>query len=539
MVGARRKATLTTAPDDTAASPSPLPPLQRPDAMAHTMELDLPRIRDTAVDETGNLSPELLNADAGAAAKSDAGRHTYRVKVAVVDAFLVVVSVVLGYVSRFQGGDTLTDVPYIAIGAGLAVLWMVVLAWNGCYDMRVLGFGAEELRRVGSATLKLAGAVAIIAYLVSDVPVARGFLGISFLIGIALLPVGRLALRQRLHWERQHDRGWNRRVLLVGDAGHVVELANELRRAADAGYVLVGACIPDALVAPQPQQLADVPVVGSFSTILDAAAAKGADMVAITATAELTGLRLRRLGWQMEGTGIDLVLAPSLIDVAGPRIHTRPVAGLPLIHVSSPEFGGAGKWVKDFFDRAGAFGAVLVFSPVLLLIAALIKMTTGGPAIFRQRRVGRDGKEFDMWKFRSMVDGADRTLANLAEHNEANGPLFKIRGDPRVTAVGRVLRRFSLDELPQLVNVLRGEMSLVGPRPPLPTEVKRYNRDVARRLLVKPGLTGLWQVSGRSDLSWEESVRLDLYYVENWSLAADLGILWKTLGAVLSRRGAY
>jgi exopolysaccharide biosynthesis polyprenyl glycosylphosphotransferase len=328
-------------------------------------------------------------------------------------------------------------------------------------------------------------------------------------------------------------------VLVVGDASHVLELSHQLRREWYAGYRVVGACIPDSLIAPEAQHLDGVPVVGSFRNILDAAAAVSADTVAITGSTELTGRRLRRLGWQMEGKGIDLVLAPSLTDVAGPRIHTQPVAGLPLIHVESPEFRGARKWIKGVFDRTAAGLGLLLLSPVLAIIAIAITIDSRGPVIFRQKRVGLGGTEFDVLKFRSMVVDAEAMVARLAAHNESDGLLFKMRSDPRVTRVGTVLRRWSLDELPQLINVVRGEMSLVGPRPPLPTEVAWYDQDVARRLLVKPGMTGLWQVSGRSDLSWEESIRLDLYYVENWSLAADLTILWKTLGAVVGSRGAY
>jgi exopolysaccharide biosynthesis polyprenyl glycosylphosphotransferase len=302
---------------------------------------------------------------------------------------------------------------------------------------------------------------------------------------------------------------------------------------------VVGACIPDALLAPVPQRLGDVPVLGSFRAIVDAAMAINADTVAVTACSELTAARLRRLGWQLEGTGIDLVLAPALTDVAGPRIHTQPVAGLPLIHVEAPEFRGARKLVKGFVDRALAFTALFLSLPLLAAIAIAIKLDSRGPVIFRQVRVGLGGREFGVYKFRTMVENADALLADLAARNETDGLLFKMRDDPRVTRVGRVLRKWSLDELPQLANVLLGQMSLVGPRPPLPSEVARYDGDVARRLLVKPGMTGLWQVSGRSDLSWEDGIRLDLYYVENWSLAADLTILWKTFGAVIRTRGAY
>jgi exopolysaccharide biosynthesis polyprenyl glycosylphosphotransferase len=415
---------------------------------------------------------------------------------------------------------------------------MLFLVWNRCYDDRILGFGADEYRRMLSASLKLAGSVAIAGYL-ADAQVSRGFLGIAFLAGTLLLPVGRYLTRQALHRARAREEGWSRRVLVVGDASHVIELTHQLRRETYAGYQVVGACIPDALIAPVPQHLDGVPVVGSFRNILDAAAAVSADTVAVTGSAELTARRLRRLGWQMEGTGIDLVLAPALTDVAGPRIHTRPIAGLPLIHVESPEFSGGRKALKGLVDRTVAFFALLFLLPIFVVLAIAIRVESRGPVFFRQRRVGLGGKEFKVFKFRSMVVDADAMLATLVEENESDGLLFKMRRDPRVTRVGSVLRRWSLDELPQLINVFKGNMSLVGPRPPLPSEVAWYDQDIARRLLVKPGMTGLWQVSGRSDLSWEDGIRLDLYYVENWSLAADLAILWKTAGAVLFRKGAY
>jgi exopolysaccharide biosynthesis polyprenyl glycosylphosphotransferase len=249
---------------------------------------------------------------------------------------------------------------------------------------------------------------------------------------------------------------------------------------------------------------------------------------------------LRRLSWELEGTGVSLLVAPGLTDVAGPRIHIRPLGTrLPLLHVEEPEFTGARKVLKEAQDRVIAAVATLFLAPLMLSLAVLIRVDSRGPALFRQVRVGKNGEEFCVYKFRSMHVDAEERLAALAELNESDGVLFKMRNDPRVTRVGRLLRRYSLDELPQLLNVILGDMALVGPRPPLPREVANYASDVHRRLLVKPGITGLWQVSGRSDLSWEDSVRLDLYYVENWSLALDLQILWKTFSAVLASRGAY
>jgi exopolysaccharide biosynthesis polyprenyl glycosylphosphotransferase len=264
------------------------------------------------------------------------------------------------------------------------------------------------------------------------------------------------------------------------------------------------------------------------------------DSVAVLGCPEMDGPTLRRLSWALEGSRTDFIVAPALLDVAGPRIAIRPVCGLPLLHVEQPEFSGMRRIVKAAVDRAAAGVALLLLTPVLLAIAAAVKASSPGPVLFRQVRVGRDGSIFTILKFRTMTADAEQRLPDVMHLNaNSDGLLFKIPDDPRLTRVGRVLRRYSLDELPQLLNVLAGSMSLVGPRPPLPTEVEQYHLDLHRRLLVKPGLTGLWQISGRADLSWDEAVRLDLRYVENWSLTLDLLILWKTVAVVLRGRGAY
>jgi exopolysaccharide biosynthesis polyprenyl glycosylphosphotransferase len=324
-------------------------------------------------------------------------------------------------------------------------------------------------------------------------------------------------------------------VIVVGRERSCAELIRQLHSESHAGFRVVGACIDRTTVT----EVEGVPVVGNSKSIINALRSTDADTVAVGAWSDLTQAGLRRLSWELEGSGVDLVVAPALTDVAGPRIHIRPVSGLPLLHIEEPEFSGGRRLLKGSVDRGGALAALVVLLPLLLSIAVWVRLSSRGPALFRQERVGTDGKPFTMYKFRSMYVDAEQRLAELEQHNEGDGVLFKMRDDPRVTSAGKWLRRFSLDELPQLINVAIGTMSLVGPRPPLQSEVSQYGNDVRRRLLVKPGLTGLWQISGRSDLSWEESVRLDLHYVENWSLALDLVILWKTAFAVLSRKGAY
>ena len=267
----------------------------------------------------------------------------------------------------------------------------------------------------------------------------------------------------------------------------------------------------------------------------------GADTVVITSSDDLPPERLRQLGWSLESGRQYLVMAPSLTDVGGPRIHARPVAGLPLIHVETPSYDGLKHFAKRAFDLIGSAILLLALSPILVVLALVVRVTSVGPVLYRQERIGLNGEPFGMLKFRSMNVNADDKLAELLEaQGTSDRPLFKIRDDPRLTRVGGFLRRYSLDELLQLLNVLRGDMSLVGPRPQREGEVALYDSAAHRRLLLKPGMSGLWQVSGRSSLSWEDSIRLDLYYVENWSIVGDLVILWRTFRAVmLPQGGAY
>ncbi|HET9517961.1 MAG TPA: sugar transferase, partial [Actinoplanes sp.] len=299
------------------------------------------------------------------------------------------------------------------------------------------------------------------------------------------------------------------------------------------GLKVVAACLPDASAA----DVLTVPVLGRPADAGRIAAAVGADTVIVLSMPEFDAADVRRLAWELEGDDVDLLIASSLADVTGQRITVRHVDGLPLLHIEHPQLTGAWRAVKTAWETAAAALAVLLLAPVIGVLAALVKLDSRGPAFYLQRRVGLGGREFSMIKLRTMVADSDQQAHLL--HNESDGVLFKMRADPRITRVGRVLRRYSLDELPQIVNVLLGHMSLIGPRPPLPSEVARYPHDMQRRFAVKPGMTGLWQVSGRADLSWEDSVRLDLSYVENWSLSMDLVILLRTVVVVLRGTGAY
>jgi exopolysaccharide biosynthesis polyprenyl glycosylphosphotransferase len=417
----------------------------------------------------------------------------------------------------------------------MVLAWPVLLAGTGAHDERVFGTGSDEFRGVGRAGFLLLALTGFVSY-IAQLDLSRALVVLAVPALTVLTLAGRYAARCRLR--RLRARGsCTKRVVVVGRGGAVTELAARLRRGDFAGLEVVAACVtPDSRSSVA--EALRVPVSG-LDDVAASVARHGADTVAVTSASETAAEYLRRLSWQLEGTGTELLVAPGLIEVAGPRLHIRPFEGLPLLSVEQPRFEGWRRVVKGGVDRAAAALALLSLMPVLLLIALAVRLDSPGPVLYRQERIGVNGRGFTILKFRSMSVDADRRLAELLDRNEGGGLLFKMRRDPRVTRVGRWLRRFSLDELPQLFNVLGGSMSLVGPRPPLPAEVERYDSSVSRRLLVKPGLTGLWQISGRSDLSWEEAVRLDLRYVENWSLALDALILVKTVRAVVSSSGAY
>ena len=423
---------------------------------------------------------------------------------------------------------------YLVLSLALPLLWMVTLGVFGGYERRFLGTGADEFRRVLNAGLSLTGALALISYAVNN-ELSRLYLIVSMQVIVVLDLVVRLVLRKRLHHLRQRGECMST-VVAVGHEMAVSQLISELRREPHHGLEVVAACLAGGSAATE---VAGVPVVGDFDMTADAVRNIGAGTVAVLSCPEIDGIKLRTLAWELEKTGTDLCVAPALLDVAGPRTTVRPTAGLTLLHVDHPQLSGPRQVVKDLFDRFTAALALALLSPVVIGLAVAIRVSDKGPALFTQIRVGKDGRPFKIYKFRTMVVDAEARLAELRSANEQDAVLFKIRKDPRVTTLGVRLRKWSLDELPQLFNVMLGDMSLVGPRPALPDEAALYADHVRRRLVVKPGITGLWQVSGRSDLTWEESVRLDLRYVENWSIALDLQILWKTVAVIFRGSGAY
>lgn len=462
----------------------------------------------------------------------------------VVDAFVIIWAIAGAYIVRFglepnsvvQG----QEITYVWLSVALVLAWWLMLgAWNS-RQSRILGSGADEYKRVAAASLWLFGLVAIVSY-VLRIDTARGYVGIALPAGLFGLILARWLLRQHLSVDRQVGDSMSRLILLGGPSA-VAHLATTLAGAKHAGYLPIAAYTPGVADTLPSETVSGLPVLGhdpDIHAILRAIDDSMADAVAVSAGVQLHPQTLRHLGWELAARNVGLIMAPALTDIAGPRIHTQQVAGLPLIHVTTPTLEGGQRVAKRLFDVVVSGILILLAAPLMAVLAVFVKLDSRGPILFRQERVGIEGAHFGMLKFRSMVVDAEQRLAELAHRNEGNGVLFKIRNDPRVTRVGGFLRKYSLDELPQLFNIFAGSMSLVGPRPPLPHEVEAYEHDVRRRLLVKPGLTGLWQVSGRSNLSWQDSVRLDLYYVENWSLAGDLVIILRTVRAVFNSTGAY
>ncbi len=455
-------------------------------------------------------------------------------------AATVVSDVLVGMVAVALG----TQVPYalnlsfalnlVLMGTG-GVLWPVAVAAAHGYDRRNVGVGGDDMRAVLRALVIVVVLGAFPSGLFDLHPLLRLIVLAAPVAMLASLGV-RYVSRKRLHRVQQGGSN-SRKVVVVGSAWATGDLCAVLAQEPHLGMQVVGVCVPRAEMDDAATM--NLPVLGDLDHVVAAIDEFDADAVAVTGGDATRQSYLRELSWALEGADVELLVHPGLVEVAGPRMHIRPYVGLPLLHVEQPHFSGWRRVCKRLSDVILTGLGLIVISPLLLVIALAIKLEDGGPVLFRQTRVGLDGRTFTMIKFRSMCVDAEQRLAALVERNEGAGPLFKLTTDPRITRIGRMLRKFSLDELPQLFNVLGGSMSLVGPRPPLQSEVDAYGADARRRLLVTPGLTGLWQVSGRSLLSWEETVRLDLRYVENWSLTFDLHILWKTVFAVLAKRGAY
>jgi exopolysaccharide biosynthesis polyprenyl glycosylphosphotransferase len=444
--------------------------------------------------------------------------------VAVADAVVIALATSIAFTTKFgtltrrpDGVDWLTGIPLIDFG-WMVPVWIASLVVQDAYSKRQFARGTDEFKTLLKGSLTAAASVAMIAYLI-NYDMSRGFFTLTFVLGATLLMLERYVVRKAIYRQRRECKLMHR-VVVSGTDHSIGELDRVLRKNTDLGYKIVGTC-----------SIGQNPVAVCM--------ALGADTLIVTGGSLTSSTDLRRIGWELGDTEIDLIVVPSLVDVAGPRIHMRPVAGLPLMHIEPPQVARAMKWGKALFDRLGSLLLLVLLLPVMAAVALAVKLESRGPTFYRHGRIGVHGKEFGVWKFRSMVVDADARHEDLLAASGGVALLFKVKDDPRVTRVGRFIRRYSLDELPQLLNVLVGQMSLVGPRPQVADEVAGYDESAHRRLLVRPGITGLWQVSGRSDLTWDEAVRLDLSYVDNWSMTGDIVILAKTLRAVLRHDGAY
>jgi len=492
---------------------------------------------DLPADESGQRRRRLLTSEepAALAAPSAGFRQwstAYVLRLVLFDAFVGALAVALPSLSS----KTLSPQPSLIIALSLlgALVWPIAVAGARGYDRKRIGVGSDEMRSVLQAGLGLVVVGAFWTGLLDAVTFLKlAVVGAPFAAILSLIV--RFFARKQLHWQQRV--GTNvRRVLVVGGWAAARHLRERVDAEPTSGMRIIGACIPTRDTAYAHQL--GMPVLGNLNDVAQVVRTFGCDAVAITSDDATRHHYLRRLAWSLEGTGIEMFVDPGLVEVAGPRMHIRPQVGLPLLHIEEPHFTGWRRVGKRITDIALAIVSLVVVSPLMALIAAAIKLQDGGPVLFRQTRIGKHGEPFTMLKFRSMVLDAEARKAELLQFNEGHGALFKLSHDPRITRLGHFLREFSLDELPQLFNVLRGNMSLVGPRPHLEQEITAMHSDAMRRALVTPGLTGLWQISGRSALSGEDSLRLDLRYVENWSFTLDLLILWRTFFAVLSKSGA-
>ena len=484
-----------------------------------------------------------------ASSKKSGFANTYARRLVISDTFAIAIAIFVAYMVMF---DDITSVAASAKSEGLlritlnaparawamGLFWLVALKVFNTRDHRIVGSETEEYKRVFNASASVLGLLAL-ASLFLKLDVSRLFISYSLMAGTAMLMISRWVWRR---WLRRQRRLGNYRdaVAISGPAGLVTELIEKLRKDPTSTFT------PTLIIAIKESDVAKfmplgIPVTTSFDDPAALLVEQGIEVLILAGSDNLSGTRFKSIAWNLEGSDIDLIVAPGLVEASTPRVHTRPVSGIPFLEVESPTFEGGRFAAKQTFDIVASLLLILIFSPVLFITALAVKLSDRGPIFFSQERHGRNGEIFRMIKFRSMRVGAEKQheeLKKMSESELVNTNMFKLPNDPRITKVGKFIRRYSIDELPQLFNVLRGDMSLVGPRPPLPSEVKDYETHVHRRLLVKPGITGIWQVSGRASLSWEETIRLDLDYVENWSFTGDLLILLKTFGAVVAGSGA-
>lgn len=474
-------------------------------------------------------------------AVSHGGAH--RMMLLAADIIALVAATTLATAIRF--GDLLTTVnlenldyrvAYYELSLAAAVLWIVVFSLEGLYDLDRLSWGFGEFGRAARA-LSIGVAVMILLGYVLKLPgLSRGWVLLTLALSVAFVFLGRLGVHLAVSTLRRRGRMLHPTMLLGGNA-EARHLAEVLKDARPQGLDVVG-CVGRSETRGHQEDCAGLPLLGDVGDLSGITSRERID-TAVIASSAFNHEEMAQIVSELRKLGVRVHVPSGLYEVLTSRVLVREISGVPFVTLKPTAFTPAQRVVKRVFDVCGATAVVLLGLPLWVAVSLAIAVTSRGPVFYVQSRVGRNGRPFGMLKFRSMVVDAASQLPSLDASNEADGPLFKMRDDPRVTKVGRWMRKYSIDEFPQLLNVLRGNMSLVGPRPPLPSEVEAYGEDEWRRMEVLPGMTGLWQVSGRSDLSFDEMVRLDVFYIENWSVGFDLAILAKTLPAVVLARGAY
>jgi exopolysaccharide biosynthesis polyprenyl glycosylphosphotransferase len=458
--------------------------------------------------------------------------RVYTTRAVIWDSVAIVAAAAIGFVLRWTipYNLDLTDATYVLLALVVVVSWSIALVLFGAYDSRILGVGSEEFKRVVTASAAVFAGVAIIAF-AFKLDLSRGFVLITFVAGLTLILTVRWALRAWLRHERRYGH-YLHRTIVVGSGERQAEIVDLLGRDPVAGFTVV-----DVVEEPA-SDIAEDALDTWLDEVMTRIALEEADTVAVAGSPQLGQWVIKRLSWRLEGPRIDLIVAPTLGDFAGPRVSMRMAADLPLLHLDEPHLAGPKRAIKRALDIVFGSALLVMFTPFMLVASIGTLMTSRGPILYTQERIGRSGELIRIRKFRTMYVGSD------AKRDEIIGSpdlsiLERYRRDPRITPFGRFLRRWSIDEMPQVVNVIAGSMSLVGPRPVLLDEIPLLDDADHRRHLTKPGLTGLWQVSGRKTVDWDERMRLDLDYVEHWSPALDLVIVAKTVKAVVMGDGAY
>jgi exopolysaccharide biosynthesis polyprenyl glycosylphosphotransferase len=478
------------------------------------------------VDEPPVRSPEPL-------ATRSARRIALRV---LVDAFAISSALFLASIIRFEimGTSPAKDVDYTLITFIATIGWLLIFWMYGLYEPRQVLSPINEFKQVFHGIVA-GGVVIFVVDAALKLELARGWTLLALAAGLLIVGGERLAVRKTLHFMRRRG-GDATRTIVVGANHEARTVARTLERETWLGYQILG-FVDDSMTKGSELGNGHA-ILGSTEELRELIREYRPTLILVAATS-LDATRLNRLFWELQDVNVDLQITSGTIDLMASRMTVQSVAGVPLIYVRRTGMDRLQRTLKRFLDIFGSVLGLIVLSPFLLATILWIKMESRGGAFFKQVRIGRDGKPFLCWKFRTMVHDAESRRAELEHLSEGPGLLFKLKEDPRITKAGRALRRYSLDELPQLYNVLRGEMSLVGPRPALPNEVEQYDDWVRNRLRVKPGMTGLWQVSGRTETTFSDYVRYDLFYIQNWSLSLDLWILWRTFRAVVGGEGAH